>query len=85
MIRILSIEEAIDLIKILLKKTNYRYFFNEKMIKICLTHFTYGPWVKVTINAFEKALSYFEDQFDIDILKDIPKNMILLFLLVLDP
>ena len=53
------------------------------MIKICLTHFTYGPWVKVTINAFSKALSYFEDQFDIDIIEDIHKKNILLFLLVL--
>ena len=44
------------------------------MIKICLTHFTYGPWVKVTMNAFSKALSYFEDQFDVDMIEGYPQK-----------
>ena len=37
------------------------------MIKICLTKFTNGPWEEMTTNAFDKALSYFRDQFEIDI------------------
>ena len=44
------------------------------MIQICLTKFTNGPWEEMTIKAFNKALSYYKNKFEIDIIKAIQKN-----------
>ncbi len=52
------------------------------MIKICLTKFTDGPWEKVTINAFNKALIYYKDEFEIEIIEGYPKKKYDIIILV---
>ena len=44
------------------------------MIQICLTKFTNGPWEEMTIKAFNKALSYYKNKFEIDIIKGYPQK-----------
>ena len=44
------------------------------MITICLAQFTDGPWVKVTTNVFQKALSFYKSEFKTDVIFGYPKK-----------
>ena len=52
------------------------------MIQICLTKFTNGPWEEITIKAFNKALTYYKNKFEIDIIKGYPQKKYDIIILV---
>ena len=56
------------------------------MITICLAQFTEGPWVKVTTNVFNKALSFYKNDFKTEIIFGYPqKNYDIIILMGIRP
>jgi len=56
------------------------------MLTICLAQFTEGPWVKVTTNVFNKALSFYKNDFKTEIIFGYPqKNYDIIILMGIRP